>query len=232
MNQQHTASNPLHTFSISGRCARTGELGIAVSTAAMCVGALVPYVRTGAGAVATQAFVNPYLGIRGLEYLAGGMRAQEVVDKLVAGDAGIADRQVAVIDASGGSAAFSGEDCVEWFGHRVDEDVAVAGNMLTGPETLDAMLEAWRAGDESHLGERLLAALEAGLAAGGDKRGHRSAALRVVGEEEYAAMDIRIDDADEPVAALRTLFSTAQEKLFPIIGRLPSRRNPIGSPRG
>ena len=197
----------------------------------MCVGALVPYVRTGAGAVATQAFVNPYLGIRGLEYLADGMSAEEVVNKLVADDAGIADRQVAVVDASGGSAAFSGDDCVDWFGHQTDENVAVAGNMLTGAETLDAMLETWRTLEDRPLGERLLNALEAGLAAGGDKRGHRSAALVVVGEEEYPAINLRIDDADAPVEALRSLFSTAQDKLFPILARLPSRKNPIGTPR-
>lgn len=117
-----------------------------------------------------------------------------------------------------------------WFGHQTDESVAVAGNMLTGAETLDAMLEKWRTSGDLPLGERLLNALEAGLAAGGDKRGHRSAAL--VGEEEYPTINLRIDDAEAPVEALRSLFSTAQDKLFPILARLPSRKNPIGSPPG
>jgi uncharacterized Ntn-hydrolase superfamily protein len=219
----------LHTFSVTARCEQTGELGIAVSTAAMCVGALVPYIQTGVGAVASQAFVNPYLGFLGLELLGDGMSAEETIAELVRRDPGIKDRQVAVVDASGGSSAYSGDECIDWFGHSVGPGVAFAGNMLTGPETIDAMASSWQKTAADDLAERLLKALQAGHQAGGDKRGHRSAALRVLGDEDYAQVDLRIDDDPDPVAGLLTLYEVASADLLPIIRRLVKRSDLVAA---
>jgi uncharacterized Ntn-hydrolase superfamily protein len=229
MNSGQRATSPLdprtalHTFSVTARCQRTGELGIAVSTAAMCVGALVPYIRAGVGAVASQAFVNPYLGLLGLEFLESGMSASETVAELVRRDPGIGDRQVAVVDANDGAAAYSGDECIDWFGHSVGPGVAFAGNMLTGPETIDAMASSWRNTEDQDLVDRLLQAVQAGHQAGGDKRGHRSAAVRVLGAEDYAQVDLRIDDDPDPVGALVELYRVASADLLPIIKRLAKK---------
>jgi uncharacterized Ntn-hydrolase superfamily protein len=222
----------LHTFSVTARCERTGELGIAVSTAAMCVGALVPYIQTGVGAVASQAFVNPYLGFLGLELLGKGMSSEETIAELVRRDPGIKDRQVAVVDANGDASAYSGDECVDWFGHSAGPGVAFAGNMLTGPETIDNMASSWQKTVDDDLAHRLLQALQAGHHAGGDKRGHRSAALRVLGDEDYAQVDLRIDDDPDPVARLLKLYEVASADLLPIITRLAKRSDlvPAASP--
>ena len=218
----------LSTFSIAARCPRTGMLGVAVSTAVPGVGGLCPFAKAGVGAIATQSWVNPYLGLDGLRLLEQGLDARETLDRLLGNDPGREDRQLGIVDRNGGSAAFSGRDCTGWFGHRTGPDYAVQGNMLVGEETIAAMEEAFRESGEDDLPERLMKALEAGQAAGGDKRGRQSAALYVVKTEEFAYVNLRVDEHPEPVAELRRVLGVAREQLLPFMDMMPSRANPAG----
>ncbi len=219
------------TFSIVGRCARTGRLGVAVSTKVPAVGMLCPFARPGVGAIATQSFVNPYLGLDGLDLLAQGSSAQETLDRLVADDPGREVRQLGVVDRAGRSAAFSGRECVGWFGHQTGADFAAQGNMLVGAATVDALAATFAAHPAEELPERLVRALEAGQAAGGDKRGRQSAALYVVDRETaYAYLDLRVDEHPDPVAELRRVFEVAKDQLMPFLARLPTREHPLGRP--
>src|SRR5687767_10256446 len=219
----------LNTFSISARCARTGMLGVAVSTAVPGVGGICPFVRAGAGAVATQSWVNPYLGIDGIALLAEGMRAQAALDKLIAGDPGRAVRQLGLVDRDGNSAAWSGADCTPWFGHVTGPDYAVQGNMLVGEPTIRAMAAAFERAAALELPERLLVALEAGQAAGGDKRGRQSAAVKVAWREEYPYLDLRVDEHRHPVAELRRVFEVARQQYLPFVTGMPTRAHPESS---
>ena len=166
----------LSTFSISARCARTGMLGVAVSTAVPGVGGICPFVRPGVGAVSTQAWVNPYLGLDAIELLAQGKSAERAVGEVIDADPGRAVRQLGVVDAEGRSSAWTGEECVDWAGQKTGTDVSIQGNMLVGPATIEAMFENFAASEDESLPERLVKVLEAGQAAGGDKRGRQSAA--------------------------------------------------------
>jgi uncharacterized Ntn-hydrolase superfamily protein len=218
----------LNTFSIAARCARTGMMGVAVSTAVPGVGALCPFVRAGVGAVCTQSWVNPYLGIDGVRLMGEGKTAQQALDQLIAADPGRDVRQVGLVDRDGGSAAWSGRDCTPWFGHITGRDFAVQGNMLVGEKTIQAMADAFAVGAALDLPERLVAVLEAGQAAGGDKRGKQSAALRVHHQEDYPYLDLRVDEHRHPVAELRRVFEVARHQLLPFIGGMPTRANPLG----
>jgi uncharacterized Ntn-hydrolase superfamily protein len=202
--------------------------GVAVSTAVPGVGSLCPFVKAGVGAVATQSWVNPYLGIDGLVLLSQGLSAQEALDKLIAADPGRAVRQVGIVDRNGSSAAWSGGDCVPWFGHVTGPDFSAQGNMLVGAPTVDALAEAFVKAEALDLPERLLVALEAGQAAGGDKRGKQSAALKVMHTEEYPYCELRVDEHRYPVAELRRVFEVARHQLLPFVRGLPSRSNPLG----
>jgi uncharacterized Ntn-hydrolase superfamily protein len=217
------------TFSITARCPETGNFGVAVSTKLLCVGALVPFLRAGVGAIATQSFVNPYLGINGLDELFSGRSAAEAVERLAASDDGREMRQFAVVDNKGRAAAHSGTDCVGWFGHRMGDGYAAAGNMLVGEPTVVEMARAYEESMGEPLPERLVRALEAGQAAGGDKRGRQSAALKVVSTEDYPIVDIRVDDHSEPVAELRRLWGLYNEGFVDVMGMLPTKANPAGS---
>ena len=216
------------TWSLAARDAETGQLGIGVATCAFAVGARVPFAATGTGAVATQAFTNPFYGPRGLELLRCGASADEVVQALTAADEGRADRQVHVLDAAGRAAAYTGEGCVPWCGHLIGDGVTVAGNMLAGPDVVARSADAFLAGRGRPLAERLLAALDAGDAAGGDKRGRQSAALLVHDEEEYALVDIRVDDHPRPLVELRRLLGVNGERFAHYRKMMPSRANPSG----
>jgi len=218
----------LNTFSVSARCPRTGMLGVAVSTAVPAVGGICSFIRPGIGAIATQSWVNPYLGIDGLKLLESGMSAQEALDKLIAEDPGRADRQLGIVDAQGRSAAHTGESCVGWAGHIAESGFSVQGNMLVGAATIEKMAEAARKGEALDLPERLMAVLEAGQAAGGDKRGKQSAALKVFNVEEFPWFDIRVDEHRNPVAELRRIFEIASKQLLPFIKGMPSRHDPLG----
>ncbi len=216
------------TFSITARCPETGMLGVAVSTKLLCVGALCPFAEAGVGAISTQSFVNPYIGIRGLDLLRAGMDAPEARDRLASEDEGRALRQFAVVDRHGRAATYSGEECVAWFGHRTGDGYAVAGNMLVGEATVTEMASAFEASRAEPFPERLVRALEAGQAAGGDKRGRQSAALKVVHVEDYPLIDLRVDDHPNPVDELRRLWVLYQEGLEPLMGMLPSKDYPAG----
>lgn len=219
----------LNTFSISARCSRTGMLGVAVSTAVPGVGGICPFIKPGVGAISTQSWVNPYLGIDGLVLLEEGMSAADAMKKLTDDDPDRAVRQVGIVDAAGNSAAWTGEDCVPWAGHRTAEGVSVQGNMLTGPETVDAMFEAFAAAEALELPERLLVTLEAGQAAGGDKRGKQSAAVKVFHRELYPLVDLRVDEHRHPVAELRRVFEVARHQYMPFMKGLPKRDDAHGA---
>lgn len=219
----------LNTFSITARCERTGQLGVAVSTKVPAVGMLCPFVRSGVGAVSTQSFVNPYLGIWGLELLAEGLGATEVKEKLLERDPDPAKRQFAVVDGSGNAAAFTGEESDTWRGHLTGENFAIAGNILAGEATLQAMAESFQNSGETPLFERLLLALQAGQDAGGDKRGRQSATVKVVDKEEYPFLDLRVDEHPDPVPELRRVYEVAQQNLIPLISMMPTKENPAGN---
>lgn len=219
----------LSTFSIAARCPRTGMLGVAVSTAVPGVGGICPFVRAGVGAVSTQSWVNPYLGIDGVALMAAGAGAQAALDKLIADDPGRDVRQVGLVDKDGASASWSGEQCTPWFGHLTGADYAVQGNMLVGEPTIQAMVEAFEKGAALDLPERLLGVIEAGQAAGGDKRGRQSAALKVFYKEEFPYLDLRVDEHRHPVAELRRVFEVARRQLLPFVDGMPSREDPLGN---
>lgn len=219
----------LNTFSITARCERTGQFGIAVSTKVPAVGMLCPFVRAGVGAVSTQSFVNPYLGIWGLDLLAEDKSAEEVKSILLERDPDPAKRQFAVVDRRGNAAAYTGEESDTWRGDIVDQDFAVAGNMLVGEETLQDMAASFRSTQERPLVERLLLALQAGQDAGGDKRGRQSAAVKVVDKEDYPYLDLRVDEHSDPVPELWRVYEVAQRNLLPLISMMPTKENPSGN---
>jgi len=216
------------TWSIIARDRKNGQFGIAVATRFFAVGALVPYAQAGIGAVATQALVNPFYGGDGLKLLRAGKSAAEVVAALVAGDEGRDHRQLHVMDAMGSIAAHTGQACVAWCGHRAGEAVSVAGNMLAGPRVLEDTLTVYLAGNALPFPRRLIAAMRAGEAAGGDKRGKQSAALVIQGDEEWPDLDLRVDDHQDPLAELERLERVSRERFTHFMRVLPSHRDRCG----
>lgn len=210
------------TYSIVVREASTGRFGAAVASRFFAVGALVPHLRAGVGAIATQAFCSPLYGTDGLALLARGASAQEALAALIARDEGRASRQVHMVDAAGRSTAFTGEDCIGWAGHRTDDGISVAGNMLAGPRVVEDTFAAYHDNRGLPLVERLLTAMEAGERAGGDKRGRQSAALKIVHGEAYPWLDIRADDHADPLAELRRLYAVAQERYLVFAKAMPT----------
>jgi len=216
------------TYSIVARDVETGEFGIAVASRFFAVGAIVPYMAGGIGAIATQAFISPLYGTDGLELLRQGKSAEDVLQAVVGRDRGSHSRQIHLMDGQGRSAAFTGEKCIDWAGHLVGEHVSVAGNMLKGPEVIEATLEAFLENGKLALVERLLTAMEAGEKAGGDKRGRQSAALRIVRSEAFPWLDIRADDHADPLAELRRLHEVAKERFLHVAETLPTSENVSG----
>lgn len=211
------------TFSITACCARTGQLGVAVSTAVPAVGAMCPYIQPGVGAVSTQSWVNPYLALQALELMKRGCAGPQALDQVIAQDDARDLRQIGAVDAQGRAASWSGASCTGWFGHVVGEGFAVQGNMLVGEGTVAAMAAAFRDSQPHDLAERLLLALEAGQAAGGDKRGRQSASLQVYGQEDYALLDLRVDEHPYPVAELRRVYAIAKLQLLPFVAGMPKK---------
>jgi uncharacterized Ntn-hydrolase superfamily protein len=218
----------LATFSIAARDSTTGLLGTAVSTKVPAVGSLCPFIRHGVGAVCTQAWVNPSLGPRILDRLATGEPALDALNAVMANEVDRDIRQVGVVDAAGRSAAFTGRATDAWTGHRTDDNLSVQGNMLVGAETVDSMAASFAGSMALEFSERLMRALEAGQAAGGDRRGKQSAALLIRGPEVYPLVDLRVDEHADPVAELRRIFEVAKRELFPFVAALPSRERPAG----
>jgi uncharacterized Ntn-hydrolase superfamily protein len=211
------------TFSIVAWDDRTGMTGVAVATKHLAVGALVPHAKAGVGAIATQAQTNPLLGIRGLRLLERRVAtesifdetpADAVIDLLLDHDEQRHQRQVHLVDHNGNTAAWTGEDCVDWAGHLTFPGFSVAGNMLVGPETLAAMAETYQRTVGVDFCDRLLMAMEAGEAAGGDKRGRQSAALYVVHREVYPYLDLRVDHHANPISELRYLFEESRKDYY------------------
>ena len=201
------------TFSILARDPSNGRFGVAVATCHLAVGSTVPHIRSGVGAVATQAHTNPYLGICGLERLEQNLSADDVKASLLRDDPQRDRRQFHLIDARGQTAAWTGADCGAWAGHRSRDGMAVAGNLLAGEAVLMAMEEAFLSSDPSwKLGRRLMHALQAGEAAGGDRRSRyaTSAALQVSGEAAFPLLDLRIDYHDSAVLELAQLYERSQ----------------------
>jgi uncharacterized Ntn-hydrolase superfamily protein len=205
------------TYSIVACDLEAGQWGVAVQSKFLSVGSVVPWAEAQVGAVATQAYANPRYGPQGLEKLRAGKSAQEVVDELVAADDGRSQRQVGVVDARGGSATFTGEECLDWAGGRTGEGYAAQGNILVSGETVDALAETFESTVGKHLSERLLDCLDAAQAAGGDSRGQQSASLLVVERDGgYAGlsdllMDLRVDDHERPLEELRRIYGLHQE---------------------
>lgn len=220
----------VNTFSVVARCARTGQLGVTVSTAVPAVGSICPFVKSGVGAVSTQSWVNPYLALEALRLIEAGNPAQQALDAVMAADDAKDLRQIGVVDHRGGAAAWSGTQCTPWFGHVVAENFAVQGNMLTGANVVESMAAAMRASEGFDLAERLMLALEAGEAAGGDKRGRQSAALRVHEREDYPLLDLRVDEHAHPVSELRRVYEIAKAQLLPFVQGMPRKGQPAAAP--
>ena len=216
------------TWSIVARDPSTGAFGVAVATRFFAVGALCPFADGGIGAGATQALMNPLYAIDALRLLREGIEAEAIVQRLTAADAGRAARQLHVQDAAGRIAAHTGSDCVPWCGHLATGGFSVAGNMLTGPEVIAETARAYEAGASLPFAQRLIVALMAGEAAGGDKRGKQSAALRIHTSEPYPALDLRVDDHAEPLAELARLEAVSRERFVHFAGYLPTRAVPAG----
>lgn len=206
----------------------SGAFGVAIATKFFAVGALCPHARSLVGALSTQALVNPLYGRRGLDLLAEGIAPDEVVKSLTARDAGRDHRQLHTIDRLGRVAAHTGSACIDWCGHLAGDGFSVAGNMLAGSRVIEDTAAAYRAAHGMPFAEKLLHALAAGEAAGGDKRGKQAAALLIVTTEDYPALDLRVDDHAEPLAELRRLYDKSLERFQPFLGCLPSRTRPAG----
>jgi uncharacterized Ntn-hydrolase superfamily protein len=216
------------TWSIIARDKLTGQFGIAVATRFFAVGARVPYIAAGIGGIATQALVNPYYGIDGLELLRDGVAPRDIIGTLIARDAGRESRQLHIMDSAGRIASHTGRECVDWCGHIEGDGFSIAGNMLAGARVLDDTAQAFLGGEKLPLAQRLIVAMRSGEAAGGDKRGKQSAALLIHGEEEWSDLDLRVDDHADPLAELERLEQVSRERWVHFRKYLPTRDNPAG----
>jgi len=228
------ASRVVATYSIAACDLAAGQWGVAVQSKFLAVGSIVPWAAPAVGAIATQAYANPRYGPEGLELLAEGLTAEEVVARLTEADEGRETRQLGVVDAHGRAATFTGSECNEWAGGRTGPCFAAQGNILVSAETVDALAETFEATAPRPLTERLLAALAAAQAAGGDRRGQQSAALLVVetaggyGALSDVLVDLRVDDHPSPIEELERLYrahdalfgSTPREEWLPLEGEL------------
>ncbi|MFN3946440.1 MAG: DUF1028 domain-containing protein [Allosphingosinicella sp.] len=217
------------TFSLIARCPTTGMYGVGAATAMPAVGKLLTHAHPRTGAIATQARLNPYIGIDGIRLLKEGRDAAEVRDILAATDPRAPARQFAVIDRQAGTASWTGVECIPWAGAVAGEGFSAQGNRLAGPQVLEAAAEAFRASAGKTLDERLMEALEAGDRAGGDKEGEKSATIYIVDQEEYPLWDVRVDAHRDPFGELRRLHDIFSRELLPEIKRMPTRLNPAGS---
>jgi len=213
------------TYSLVAADLEAGQWGVAVQSKFLAVGSVVPWAEPHVGAIATQAYANPRYGPDGLALLREGLAAEEVVRRLVEADDGRDERQLGVVDGTGRSTAWTGSGCNDWAGDRTGAGYAAQGNILVSAATVDALAETFEATAGRPLAERLLEALAAAQAAGGDSRGQQSAALLVVKRNGgYAALsdvlvDLRVDDHERPVDELARLYELHQQ----LFGRTPRR---------
>jgi len=215
------------TWSILARDPATGAFGAAVASRFFAVGAICLHMEGNVAALSTQALVNPMYAVDAMPRLRHGEPADAVLAALVAPDPGAGQRQLHVLDAAGRIAQHTGANCVTWAGHVAGDNVSVAGNMLAGPEVVRHTLAAFLAAT-GPLAERLLAAMQAGEAAGGDKRGKQSAALKICTRDPYPDLDVRADDHPDPLAELRRLYRVSRERYAVFRRFLPGRDSPWG----
>ena len=216
------------TWSIIAKDNATGQIAIAVATKFFAVGSRVPHIVPTIGGIATQALINPYYGIDGVKLLREGRKPQDIIETLIARDAGHASRQLHVMDAKGQIAAYTGKDCVDWCGHLKGDGFSIAGNMLANKRVLDDTAKAFTANADLPFAQRLIAAMRAGELAGSDKRGKQSAALLIYGDEEWSDLDLRVDDHIDPLSELERLEAVSRERWVHFRKYLPSRKNPAG----
>jgi uncharacterized Ntn-hydrolase superfamily protein len=216
------------TWSIVCHDPATNAFAVAVATKAFAVGASCPFVRSGVGAVSTQSFTNRYLGPAALDAMARGLPPAAAIESALAGDAGAGIRQVHAVDRHGRTAAWTGGNCVEWCGNVEAPGISVAGNMLSGEPTIAATLDAWQARSDLLVPERLMQAMEAGEAAGGDRRGRQSAAMKLITTEDFADLDLRVDDHENPLAELRRLLQIWRRERAPGLASAPRKGDPAG----
>jgi uncharacterized Ntn-hydrolase superfamily protein len=215
------------TWSILARDS-DGSFGVAIASRFFAVGALCIHTRHAIGALSTQALMNPLYGHAGIARLAAGDEPQRVLDELTAADAGRDHRQLHLVGARGEPAAFTGAACIAWCGHRTETDFSVAGNMLAGPQVVEETARVFRQERGRPLAERLLAAMAAGQAAGGDKRGEQAAALRIHAAEDYPLLDLRVDDHVAALGELERLYRKSLERFQWFVACLPRRDDPVG----
>jgi len=217
INPADGGAEPVSTFSIVACDPETGELGIAVASKYFAVGSVVPWAEAEVGAIATQAWVNKDYGILGLELLEKGFNPHEVIDSLIANDPGAKRRQLGVVDAEGSAATYTGPECLPWAGGMIGNNCAAQGNILGSDSVVSAMVLTFE-NTRGTLGDRLLAALLAGEANGGDSRGKQSAALHVVQKVEGMRydrkIDIRVDDSEEPFKEIARLYEISKALSF------------------
>ena len=216
------------TWSVVAHEPETGAFAVAVTTCSFAVGANCPYVRSGVGTVSTQSLTNRYLGPAVLDAMERGLAPAEAIEAALGPDEGRHLRQVHAVDRLGRTAAWTGRHCVTWCGERTAEHVSVAGNMLAGPEVVGATFDTFQARTDLELPERLMAALEAGEAGGGDRRGRQSAAMLLTTTEDFPDLDIRVDDHSDPLPELRRLLALWRRHWPSRKGWAPSKANPSG----
>jgi uncharacterized Ntn-hydrolase superfamily protein len=216
------------TWSIVAFDKSTGAFGAAVATKAFASGSFVPFVRAGVGAVGTQSLTNRYLGPAVLDAMARGLSPELAIKSALAGDEGREVRQLHAVDRHGRIAAWTGRHCVEWCGNVGETAVSVAGNMLSNDRVAAATLAGFKADAALAMPERMMAALENGEAAGGDRRGRQSAAMVMVTTEDFPDLSIHVDDALEPLPELRRLLGIWRRDRAPYLGNSPSKANPSG----
>ncbi len=230
----------LSTFSIVACDPEEGFLGVGIQSRVVGAGAIVPAAEAGVGAIATQAAANVAFKERGLELLREGLPPAEVRDLFAAEDPGIENRQFAVMDAQCRSSAFTGDSTLAWAGHRTGPHYSVQGNILTGPEVIEAMARAFEEAETAGLpfGERILASLKAGQEAGGDRRGRQGAGLLIVqeaggyggGDDRYA--DLRVEDHVEPILELERVYGVWMRLFHPVDHFLPAGSEAVAAPAG
>ncbi|MBV8913673.1 MAG: DUF1028 domain-containing protein [Acetobacteraceae bacterium] len=214
------------TWSIVIHDEASGAFAVAVATCAFAVGASVPFVRAGVGAVATQSFTNRYLGPVVLDGMARGLSPEGAIGSAIAGDEGRGLRQIHAVDRQGRTASWTGENCVAWCGGEAAHGVSVAGNMLAGEMVVSDTLAAMEA--DLSLPERLMGAMLAGQSAGGDRRGRQSAAMVMVTTEDFPDLNIRVDDHEDPLGELDRLLGIWRREVQPSLQTRPRKADPFG----
>ena len=207
------------TFSITGGCHDSGMAGIAITTSSICVGSRCPWVQAGAGAVSTQNITDPTIGNEVLDLLANGSSASDALDNVMDQRANAEYRQVAVVDMSGRTAHFSGQEVLGIHAVSEGQHCVGAGNLLSDVGVTQAMCAVFEKSIGRHLAERLLQALEAGVAAGGEKGPTHSAALLVAHEQPWPLVDLRVDWAERPVDELRRCWERYEPEMMAYLTR-------------